>query len=395
MAPTRLLLLVATLLLRPLPAAELEPVVTGPYAVGSTNLEINPPGEAPLMPYLIGHLSSGQLTYLTDLLADPTAVHVIQVPTAPAAPAGQPPATVPHVLAIYYPTAPDNERTSYPFPYKETGDNIFPHMQRGAEKPLFPRGAGRFPLIVYSGGYNTHGLWHLEHLKLVASHGYIVVDIFHGDGRVPSMAESRGLRVRAVQAALEHVLQDSNFGPAIDPERIGVAGASAGGHTVAALLGGVDPVQGDRGHEPRIKAGFTLVPFLGGEMGMWPFKVKMWVFGEDHRGLASVAAPFMAVYAEDDSSCPPAGIERGVRAMQGPRFAIQLADEEHLLSGPAHTDAYTWELLFLDAYVRGSAEARAKLSAATSVRGGVRDRRTIALPGNEEMPTAAAGAGGR
>ncbi|MDR7298932.1 dienelactone hydrolase [Pelomonas aquatica] len=349
-------------------AADILAFVPGPHAVGSTNLEVTPPKDRPLIDYLNG---SKDGAYLPAVLTHPQAVPQLQV-TVPAnqpgagAIAGKP---QPVVLHILYPTTAGNPRPDYAFPYKDTGDAVVPHMQGPADKPLLADPAAKYPLIVYSGGYNTHGLWHLGHLKGLASHGYIVVNLFHGDGRVPGFPETVTLREAGVRAALDHVLADPVFGPAIDRDRIGASGASAGGMTVLALLGGVDPkYPAHNPREPRIKAGFGLVPFMGATLGVWPFAVDGWHLGREFEGLAAVKAPFFAVYADQDKSVSPDAVRAGVRRLGGPAWAVELPGEGHLLSAAAEREAYSWELTFFDAFLRGDAQARAKLAATTTVR---------------------------
>ena len=59
----------------------------------------------------------------------------------------------------------------------------------------------------------------------------------------------------------------------------------------------------------------------------------------------------------------------------------ELAGEEHILSAAAEREAYAWELTFFDAFLRGSAEARAKLAATTRVSGGGKGTMTYTSAG--------------
>lgn len=360
--------------------AEIVPVEAGPFAVATTNLEVQPQADAKAMfAFLNGARTADRTPYLTDILVHPDAVPTVQldVPADAAhygAFAGQ---RVPLVLLVVYPTPRDNPRPDYVFPYTETGDRTFTHMQRPGERPLLADPAAKYPLIVLSGGYNTHGLWHLFHLKQLAAHGYIVVDLFHGDGRSQSFAANLALRGLAVRAALDHVLRDPDFGPAIDPARIGASGESAGAHTVLAALGGIDPSgRVPALADPRVKAAVGVVPFMGASFGMWPFKVDAWHFGEDHAGLRDVRRPFLALYGGKDVNVAPAGVEAGVRALGGPALAVRLDDETHSLTEPAHRDVRTWELLFFNAWLRDDAAARRQLEEGTTVTDGTRDRVT-------------------
>lgn len=363
-----------------LASAELEPIGLGPFAVGSTNLEVTPPEGMPMFDFLNGKATKQKPVYLTDILTHPEAVPTLRldVPPDPKLFGAQAGTRLPVVLMVLYPTTQENPRPDYSFPYKDTGDRVFPHMQQPGEKPLFADPVARHPLIVISGGYNTHGLWHLEHMKFLASHGYIVVDPFHGDGRGATLHGNTALRPMELRATIDFLLQHPDFAPAIDADRIGASGQSAGGHTILAAMGGLDPTgRIPAATDPRIKAGFGLIPFMGGTFGFWPLKYDAWYFGEDHAGLHPVHAPFLAVYGSDDSNVPPEGVEAGIRALSGPATAIMLDGETHRLSKASRSDAHTWELLFFNAWLRGDATARRQLDLGTSVRGGVHDHRTI------------------
>lgn len=260
-----------------LAAVELEPVRPGPWPVATTNLEARPQADAKVMfEYLNGKATSEGIRYLTDILVHPAAVPTVQLDVPADARLFGPYAgkRLPLVLLVVYPTTPDNARPDYVFPYTETGDRTFTRMQRPGDRPLLAGAADKFPLIVMSGGYNTHGLWHLRHLKQLAAHGFIVVDIFHGDGRSNDFAGNLALRALGLRATLDQLLQDPDFGPAIDPNRIGATGESGGAHTVLAALGGIDPSgRIPAAADPRVKAAFGVVPFMGGSFGFWPFKV--------------------------------------------------------------------------------------------------------------------------
>lgn len=362
-----------------LPAVELEPIGPGPDALATTNLEVTPREGVKMFDYLNGKMTSKDTVYLTDILTHPEAVPTLSIAVPDNrslfhALAGR---SIPVVLVIMYPTPHDNPRPDYVYPYKDTGDSRLPHMQRPGDKPLFAA-PGKFPLVVLSGGYNTHAMWHLNLMKMLASHGYIVIDIQHGDGRGPSFEGNLALRVLELRATIDYALQNPDFSGAVDPDRIGVIGQSAGGHTIAAAMGGTDPTGRIPSQpDPRIKAGFGLVPFLGGSMGFWPMKVDLWFFGEDHAGLRSVRTPFFAICGGKDTNVPPEGVEDGVRAMSGPATAVKLDGQPHQLYVASQSDVDTWEILFFDTWLKGDAAARRKLESGTSVRGGVPDHKTV------------------
>jgi hypothetical protein len=357
-------------------AVEIEPWTIGPCPVGSTHFEVAVPEQINLFDYLNGKGSGKNGRYITDLFVHPQEVPTcyVAIPANSRLYGGYAGQRLPIALYVLYPTIGDNDRPDYAFPYRETGDNVFPRMQRAGEKPLVAPASTKRPLIVYSGGYNTHGLWHLEHLKVLASHGYVVVDLFHGDGRSNSFIANLAVRSLALKTAIDFLLADPDFSAVIDPDRIGVSGASGGGHTVLGALGGIDPgAANPAAADPRIRAGFGLLPFVGREFG---FFTNGWVFGKDYVGLRPVQAPFMAVYGEADVSVSPTTVEAAVRAVSGPVYAVLLERETHSLTPATNSDVHTWELLFFDAWLRDNPDSRQLLARATSVRGGVSDRRT-------------------
>jgi dipeptidyl aminopeptidase/acylaminoacyl peptidase len=308
--------------------------------------------------------------YLDQLISDRKATLVIDVQVPEDWPgagrlAGR---SLPVVLSVLYPTPADNPRPEYTFP-EEHGWYRLPHMQRPGETPLFADERARYPLIVHSGGQNTHGLWHLWKLRHLASHGYIVVDVYHGDGRTPGFGESVALRSLAVRAALDHVLAHPQYADHIDAERVGATGSSAGGLTVLTLLGGLNPAQSGRSlADKRIKAGFGTVPFAGFSratargLGVPRGGVlNFWNFGEDFAGLAAVKRPWFAISGELDRNVPAADVLAAARAMGGPAWVVEMKGQTHALNEAAESEARGWEAAFFDAHLRDDAAARALL----------------------------------
>ena len=106
-----------------------------------------------------------------------------------------------------------------------------------------PVGAGRYGLILLSHGTGGGRLNHRETAIRLAEGGYIVAAPEHAgdswrDGRFSGTSENWRRRPRQLSAVLDRVLSDAEFGPHIDPARIGAVGHSAGGYSVLALIGG-------------------------------------------------------------------------------------------------------------------------------------------------------------
>lgn len=353
-----------------LPATVVEPISVGPYQVGSTNFEVRDLPTAETEKHLCGAFSAEDEVYVSDLLLHPEDCPSVDIAmpdddTLFGLHAGQ---NVRFVAYVLYPTTDDNPRPDYVFPYTNTGDRTFPHMQRTGEAPLLRDSAARYPLIIYSHGYNAHGLWDLAHLKLLASKGYIVAAIQHGDGR-NTPHNYLGERPLTVSRFLDRLLAHPDFGKVIDPTRIGISGSSMGGYTMLAAIGGgcqdspLVPV------DTRFRAAFGLVPFAGGNYGHYPF-------GHDYAAMEKITCPVFAVYSEKDQSVPKPTVETALHKVKGPCTMVMLKDMGHNLSDAANREAQTYEVLFFNAWLRDDKDAAALLYGEMSVDGGVDEQRT-------------------
>lgn len=362
------------LLLAPLAARAAAPSAwstgLGPYPVGSSCMSARPATDTPMEDYLIGRWKPEASLYLDQLVSDRQATLVVDVKVPENFPyagrlAGR---KLPVVLTVFYPTMADGARPDYDFP---DGTSRLPHMQRPGDAPLFADERARYPLIVHSGGLNTHGLWHIWKLQHLASRGYVVIDVYHGDGRTPGFIESMALRPLAVRAALDHVLAHPHYADHIDAGRIGATGSSAGGLTVLTLMGGLDPAQAGLSlADDRIKAGFGTVPFPGfgkttaREKGLPPgVNLPIWNFGLDFAGLAAVKRPWFAVSGELDGNVPAADVLAAARAAGGPAWVVEMKGQTHAFDETANAETRGWEAAFFDAHLRNDAQARALLRA--------------------------------
>jgi predicted dienelactone hydrolase len=342
----------------------------GPLEVACTNMEVTIKEAEGMSDHLQG--SNGWFSsekYLATVMRHPAAARIVKVavPADKKQYGSRAGSQIPVVTYVVYPTRKDNPRPSYTFPYTNTGDNVFTHMQAPGEKPIFAEAGARYPLIVYSHGYQAHGLWELDRFKRLASHGFIVVSIFHGDGRF-SGPDNVALRPLQFRQVLDQLLADPDFGPAIDSSRIGASGSSFGGMTILSCMGGGTSGESGCAPDARIKAGFGLVPFTG---AFWARP-----FGKDWASLKGVRVPYLAVYAEADSNVPPDTVLGSIAQCSGDSTAVALPGEKHILSQDAWVDVKTWELLFFNAWLKGDAQALALLQGDTRVRGGVADHKT-------------------
>jgi predicted dienelactone hydrolase len=272
-------------------------------------------------------------------------------------------------MYVLYPTVSNNACPEYAFPYRDTVDNVFPHMQRPGTPPLISDVKARYPVIVFSHGYEGHGLWDLHHLKCLASHGYIVVCPFYGDGRATG-EDNFHLRPLLLRRTLDYILAHPEFGPAIDPARIGVSGSSFGGYTVLSTLGAdrLDCIPGQV--DLRIRAGLVLVPAMRHD------QISLF-FGSGHAGLNRINIPVFALYAKKDTVVLAGDIEAGLEQLRGDGMAVLLEDEGHILSEGAWPVALTWEVLFFNAWLLDDETARMQLHEGETVAGAVLNRKVF------------------
>lgn len=376
----------------PLFAAErdlvLDPMQPGPYAVGSTNFKISDTALNSVLSqggsagdYQEGDSVNGQLLYISTLLENPDDafsfdVTVPEDSTLYGESAGQ---TIPFAGYVLYPTTASNVREDY---VVFTGPAL-PKMQPGSEGPIFENDSTLYPLIVYSHGVGSHPSdTVLTYLKDLASHGYIVMALYHGDGRWGETEARRfNLRPLAVKKAIDDLLADEDFSGHIDTDRIGGMGESFGGATMLALLGAkvVNPDVAsvvsntllDVQTDPRIKAAATYVPYMGA--GLYS------IFGANGTGAAGVTRPFMANSGTADTVAEYDKVQAVFNNLGGVRYLVAYQGEGHDFTDGANSDVSTWMKLFMDAYVKLDSQAINDLSRARSVNDSGDDSLAVAV----------------
>lgn len=341
--------------------------------------------------------ASGAPQYVTDLLTDPANALSVTV-TAPndanlyGSFAGK---QVLFELLACYPTIASNPRTDYPLP---TGI-VVPHMQTGADQPLFADAAARYPMLVYSHGLNRSPLADedIAAMSVFASYGYIVVAPFHGDPRfsdlkVDDLVDAvvvlahlsnfnalQALRPLSMSAAIDFMLNDPQWQSHVDATQIGGFGASMGGEAMM-LMGGAELTttfglsSARVTVDSRLKAAVGYVPYFG-----QPF---LPAFGRDQHGLDGVTLPYLAISGTADTTAPIIMTKQGLERLIGTRELVSLAGVKHEFDVTSTNDIFTWSLTFLDAEVRGNLAARQQLSTMGSVAGGGDDRVVIPYNGH-------------
>jgi predicted dienelactone hydrolase len=365
------------------------PLPPGPYAVACSNMTQDfsrlAPGED-VQAYWEGvPRADGAPRYATDLLTDPTNTLAVTV-NAPAngsifgSFAGR---AIAHVVLVCHPTAPNDTRPDYALP---TGRAI-PHMQRGAEAPLWPDAPTRWPLLVFSHGYagSPTSNDYVAALSVLASYGYVVAAPFHGDMRFTDLKIDdltdfvqlvshlsdflalEAIRPLALSATIDLLLAHPQWRDRIDPAQIGGFGASMGGESMLLLAGagmtksfGLSwtPVTRDT----RLKAAVGYVPFFG--------QFFLPAFGRDQHGLDGIDLPYMAIAGSVDTVAPITETIQGMSRLGGPRAMVVLNGVKHGFDVESTNDIFTWAVTFLDAQVRNDPIARARLQRASNVAGG-------------------------
>lgn len=144
--------------------------------------------------------------------------------------------TVPYLghrleAAIWYPSQAEEKSVEY-------GPYVLCIAQEG--HPV----ADRRPLILVSHGTGGNLFSHADLAEQLARDGFVVAALTHaGDNYrdrslISDLARYLTERPAQVSALLDTLLADHQLAPLIDPLAIGAMGHSAGGYTVAALIGG-------------------------------------------------------------------------------------------------------------------------------------------------------------
>jgi predicted dienelactone hydrolase len=375
--------------------AEVDPLPPGPFAVGCSNVDQDlsrvQPNET-AQNYWEGTPDGSRGRYVTQLFVDPADALTVSVsmPSDHELFANHSGQQVPTALLVCYPTTPDNPRPDYPLP---TG-NAVPHMQRGAEPPLWADATVHYPVLVFSHGLVGSPLSndYIVALTVLASYGYVVVAPFHGDPRFadvsidslsdalyaalhfPSYVEMQAVRPVESVAALDFLLGHPQYHDHVDASRIAGFGASLGAETLLLQTGaqltttvGLSSKQVIA--DSRLKAIVGYVPYFG--LSIFP------AFGRDQKGLDGVTTPFLGIGGFSDTTAPIAITAEGVLRLHGSRELVGLEGVGHKFDFPSAPDIFTWAVTFLAAHAQDDRLARAKIARMVSVRGGGDDRLII------------------
>ena len=367
----------------------------GPFAVACSNVSqdfTRMPAGADVTTFWEGTPVNGVPRYVNSLLSDPanTLTFNVIAPNDSNLYGAYTGTAVPYVMLVCYPTAPTNPRLAYPLP---NGVSV-PHMQTGAQAPIFASDTARYPMLLFSHGYSGSPLSneYLQIISLFASYGYVMVAPFHGDPRfcdldINNFADAvlvlanlrnfvalEALRPLSLSASLDLLLAHPQWRDHLDPAQIGGFGASMGGEAMM-LLGGASLTTslGFSSNrvtlDSRVKAAVGYVPYFG-----QPFLPS---FGRDQQGLDGVTMPFLGISGTADTTAPLVMTQLGISRLAGTRELVTLQGVPHHFDVPSTNDIYTWSLTFFDAMVQGKVASRQQLSTMASVAGGGDDRVVI------------------
>lgn len=346
------------------------------------------PGGDSAEDYWEGIPKAGTPRYLTDLLVDRANALVVQqtVPNDSTLYGPYARETHPFAMLVCYPTAATNPRPHYVLP---TGFAV-PHMQRGAEPPIFADPSARHRVLLFSHGLSGSPISedHIDALKLFASHGYVVIAPFHGDPRFADVklenfedviyalihfktfVAMQALRPLSMSAMLTAVMSHPHYRDHVDPAAIGGFGASLGGESMLLMAGAALTTSLGQSSNPvltdsRLKAAVGYVPYFG--IDGYP------AFGRDHKGLDGVTLPYLAISGTADTTSPIGVVTSGIERLTNTRLLVALTGVEHGFDTRFSDDIFTWSLAFLAGQLSVDPVARAASARMTSVAGGGED----------------------
>ena len=379
------------------------PTVQGPFNVACSNVAQDASRIAPGL--IADDYWEGRDHYITELLTGNAIVYDVRVPFDPTVYPGNFGRREEFAAIVCYPTPRTNNDPDYVLP--SSGD-IVPHMQQVGVLPKFIRaneyraGFGStiviapdpfqsLPLIIYSHGLGGSPIssGYLQTIALLASHGYMVAGVFHGDSRFSKIriedfadvayvlagynfiVEMSLMRPLSLVALTDRLLADPNYSLVIDRDQIGGFGASMGGEAMLHLLGAnITTNLGfgchDAPRDPRIKVAVSFVPYAG--------QTFLPAFCDSQSGVDSITAPFLALSGTADVTAPIKMMDSALRRMKGSRYLVELQGVPHEFKAEYAGDLVTWMVTFYRAYLQHEPDSMSKFITMNSVAGGPSDR---------------------
>jgi predicted dienelactone hydrolase len=368
------------------------PLSPGSFAVACSNIAhdeaaMNRIGGLPA-DFWEGTPQNGQMRYITQILAEPQAAvqFSLHVPDDRGLYTNFAGHSLPIVSLVCYPTSPANTRPDYRLP----DGQVIPRMERTGDLPIFPDSGAAYPLIVYSHGLGGSPVspGYLGTILHLASNGYTVMAVFHGDARVTRIrigdlsgvsylitnfdeyVELQAVRPLALKVALDDLLSRPGYREHIDQQEIGGFGTSLGGEALLLSMGArlTSNLRLDSravAQDERIKAAAGYVPYTGQRL--------LPAFGNDQDGAQYVTHPFLAIGGTADTTAPLYMTEQAVNRFGGSRYLVALTDVEHQYLPEYADDVFSWSITFFDAHVREDRAALSRLVETAAIAGGLID----------------------
>jgi predicted dienelactone hydrolase len=225
-------------------------------------------------------------------------------------------------MAVWYPTA--DAETSHAYSRFVTGSVAL----NGA-----PLNCERYPLVIFSHGFDGCGTQSVFFTEELARAGYVVAAPDHRDAacsvegaglprlHLPKLSFMNPGRWREstyrdrgedLEKVLDWIEQSADFRGIVDTSRIGAAGHSLGGYTVLGLAGGWESWR-----DPRVKAVLVFSPYVK------PFLA--------HQRLNAIHVPVMYQGAQFDGGITPSlrGAHGAFAESADPKYYVELRHASH------------------------------------------------------------------
>lgn len=317
-----------------------------------------------LVPYIKGSIKG---KYVSDILDGSAISFDVKVPDDNVTYGSYAGKTVNYVGCLFYATTLD---ANYSSASNSTGWEIpsdYSQMETTIDaEPLFSDSTKKYPLVVYSHGVGGEILTTGKQMHKLATHGYIVLGLFHGDERFNSYGgevyspEHITLRSLSIKTAIDF-LQSSKYNSHIDFDKIGALGNSYGGST-SFILAGAKPVNlqssvggvlSDTVSDSRIKVGVGIEPFMGDENFPEVMGSLVTFFGWASSGAASVTTPYLAITGTADDVAVERYTKAALAKTSSSAHLVSMESESHEMTEEGSSTAETWALHFLNYYLKG------------------------------------------
>lgn len=221
------------------------------------------------------------------------------------------------------------------------------------------------PLLVFSHGYESEFMVHLTLLRLLASHGFMVAAVFHGDLRTGQDAigtrdesslvrrERLLLRGLSLQGLLDWMAA-SPFAGRYNPDLTGGVGISFGGASLMLLSGaplqaeGYDPAVW---RDPRLCCCAAQVPYMGSA------RFRLW--SEEPAAWNEADLAWLGISGTEDTLAPLPQVRETLSRLPRDSYLVSMEREEHFMTARGIRVADTWVLKFMQAFLGRDRQARA------------------------------------